>query len=215
MTGQTVSPPDWGEYSKIYYAKRFQMVGGTFERYCPEIWDTVWIIEWAYEFGRPINKAANGDTGDTSEPVRWTRRNTFDIAIKMQKALDIPWFTQSNIACGRMLDIAITYQWDKVLNHDHDDVIDTRWHRYNDSVADNISFYMKQDMFHNRLVFVFVGNYYFATGRWQAIPSLGYSLPGKHWRIEGGYAAYGGKQSPNIKYSSNNDCINFRIRYEF
>lgn len=212
MTGRTVSPPDWGEYEKVYYAKRYQMIGGTFERYCPEIWNTVWIIEWALDFGHPINKAVNGNSADT---YGWTRRNMFDIAIKVQKALDIPWFTKSKIACGRMLDIAITYQWDKVLDHDHDDVVDTRWHRYRDSVADNVTLYFKQDMFYNRLVLVFVGNYYFKCGRWQAIPSLSYALPGVHWRIEGGYAAYGGKQSPNINYSSSNDSIFARIRYEF
>ncbi|MCP4717265.1 MAG: hypothetical protein GY868_19250, partial [Deltaproteobacteria bacterium] len=180
--------------------------------YCPELWNTVWIIEWALDFGHPINK---GTGGSEQSAYAWTRRNMFNTGIKVQKALDIPWFTKSRIACGRMLDIALTYQWDKVLDHDHDDVVATRWHRYNDSVADNVTLYFKQDMFYNRLVLVFIGNYYFRCGRWQAIPSLGYSLPGKHWRIEGGYAAHGGKPSANIKYSSHRDRFFMRIRFEF
>jgi len=207
--------PEWDDFGRVYNAKRYEMIGGTFERYCPEFWDTVWIVEWALDFGHPINSGDDGNDEGISSAYPIKRRNIFDIAIKMQKALYIPWFTKSNIACDRMLDIAITYQWDKVLDHSNDDVLDSRWHQNNDSVADNITLWFKQDMFHNRLVLVFVGNYYFRIGRWQAIPSIGYSLPGKHWRIEGGYAMYGGKHDKYINYSSHNDAIFARIRYEF
>jgi len=204
---------DWSDYGRIYDAKRYDMIGGTFERYCPEIWDTVWIIEWALDFGHPINKGTNGND---QAPTGVTERNIFDIGIKMQKALNIPWFTQSNIACGRMLDFAITYQWDKVLSHEgRSDAVGSRWHQNTDSVADNITLYFKQDMFYNKIVLVFIGNYYFQIGRWQAIPSIGYSLPGRHWRIEGGYAMYGGKHDEYINYSSHNDAAFMRIRYEF
>jgi hypothetical protein len=204
---------DWDDHPKIYDAKRYEMIGGTLERYCPEIWDTVWIIEWALDFGHPINKAPDGDPG--AIPYDWTRRNIFDIGIMVQKALNIPWFTQSFIATGRMLDVQITYQWDKVFSSDKDDVLSGRWHQRGESVADNITLWFKQDTFHNKLVIVFIGNYYFHIGRWQAIPSLGYSLPGVHWRIEGGYAMYGGKHDKYIPYSSHNDSVFMRIRYEF
>ncbi|MCP4715912.1 MAG: hypothetical protein GY868_12410, partial [Deltaproteobacteria bacterium] len=106
MRGETVSPPDWGEFGRVYHAKRYDMIGGTFERYCPELWNTVWIIEWALDFGHPINK---GTGGSEQSAYAWTRRNMFNTGIKVQKALDIPWFTKSRIACGRMLDIALTY----------------------------------------------------------------------------------------------------------
>lgn len=208
--------PDQSQYPKLFDSKRYEMIGGTFERYSPEIWDTVWIIEWALDFGHPIQKGAGGNP---DAPNGYARRNIFDIGIKVQKALNIPWFTQSFIATGRMLDIAITYQWDKVLGYKSaTDVVNSRWHQAGDSVADNITLWFKQDMFHNKLVLVFVGNYYFQIGKWQAIPSLGYSLPGKHWRIEGGYAMYGGKSKTtyeHIDYSSHNDSVFFRIRYEF
>jgi len=210
--GEDVSPY-WNEYGTLYKYKRYEMIGGTFERYSPEIWDTVWIIEWALDFGHPINK---GTDGNDQAPIGNTERNIFDIGIKMQKALNIPWFTQSNIACGRMLDFAITYQWDKVLSHEgRSDAVGSRWHQNTDSVADNITLYFKQDMFYNKIVLVFIGNYYFQIGRWQAIPSVGYSLPGVHWRIEGGYAMYGGKHDKYINYSSHNDAAFMRIRYEF
>jgi hypothetical protein len=114
-----------------------------------------------------------------------------------------------------MLDVAVTYQWDKVIGAKSDDGLGTRWHARGDSVADNITLWFKQDTFHNKLVIVFIGNYYFQIGRWQAIPSIGYALPGKHWRIEGGYAMYGGKHDKYINYSSHNDAAFFRIRYEF
>jgi hypothetical protein len=114
-----------------------------------------------------------------------------------------------------MLDVAITYQWDKVFSSGREDHLSTRWHKRGDSVADNITLWFKQDTFHNKLVWVFIGNYYFQIGRWQAIPSVGYSLPGQHWRIEGGYAMYGGKHYKYINYSSHNDAVFMRIRYEF
>jgi len=205
-------PLDQGGFSKIWESKRYEMIGGTLERYCPEVWDTVWILEWALDFGHPINK---GLDGNAEQPISVTERNILDLGLKVQKAINIPWFTQSFIATGRMLDVAITYQWDKVFSSSSDDGLGTRWHGRGDSVADNITLWFKQDTFHNKIVIVFIGNYYFGTGRWQAIPSLGYSLPGKHWRIEGGYAMYGGKHDEFINYSSHNDSAFMRIRYEF
>jgi hypothetical protein len=210
--GEDVSPY-WNEFGTLYKYRRYEMIGGTLERYCPEVWDTVWILEWALDFGHPINKGTDGDGEQAAYGD--TERNILNIAIKMQKALNIPWFTQSFIATGRMLDVAITYQWDKVLSSDSDDGLGTRWHQRGDSVADNITLWFKQDTFHNKLVWVFIGNYYFQIGRWQAIPSVGYSLPGVHWRIEGGYAMYGGKHDKYINYSSHNDAAFMRIRYEF
>jgi hypothetical protein len=205
-------PMDLSAFSKVFDSRRYEMIGGTFERYCPEIWDTVWIIEWALDFGHPIQQY--GDAGP-SGAIDWTRRNIFDIAIKFQKALNIPWFTQSFIATGRMLDFTISYQWDKVLGFKEGDDVSARWHGQKDSVADNITLWFKQDTFHNKIVWVFIGNYYPGIGRWQAIPSFGYSLPGVHWRLEGGYAFYGGKHDQYINYSSHNDAAFFRIRYEF
>jgi len=209
-------PADQSMFPRIWDSKRYEMIGGTFERYCPEIWDTVWIMEWALDFGHPINK---GVDGDSAQATSWTRRNILDIGLKVQKAINIPWFTQSNIATGRMLDVAITYQWDKVFSNTKEDGLGTRWHKKGESVADNITLWFKQDMFHNKIVLVFIGNYYFQLGKWQAIPSIGYSLPGHHWRIEGGYAMYGGrgggKDRHKINYSSHNNAAFFRIRYEF
>jgi hypothetical protein len=212
--------PDQSKYSKIFESKRYEMIGGTLERYCPEVWDTVWILEWALDFGHPIQKGIDGDSEQPlPEADPTTERNILDLGLKVAKAINIPWFTQSFIATGRMLDVAVTYQWDKVFSNKKTDGLGTRWHGRGDSVADNITLWFKQDTFHNKLVWVFIGNYYFQIGRWQAIPSFGYALPGQHWRIEGGYAMYGGrgggKDKYKINYSSHNDAAFMRIRYEF
>ena len=44
-------------------------------------------------------------------------------------------------------------------------LVGTRWHGRGDSVADNITLWFKQDTFHNKIVIVFIGNYYFQIGK--------------------------------------------------
>ncbi len=211
-TGKWVPPPDWSSSRKVYYYKRYQTVGGTTQVYSHRLWDTVWRTEWFYEINRPLNKAVNGDS---REIYGWTRRNIFGAALQCNKALYIPWFTKSNIATDRMLDISLTYYWEKVQNHDHDLVLSDRDHAWTNSTTDALILFMKQDMFNSRIIFVLNARYFLRTGKWMVIPSMSYVFPGNHWRFDMGYVAEGGPKRRFVKSSATMDKITIRLRYVF
>ena len=214
MQGKWVPPPDWPDY-RVFYFKRYQTVGGTAQYYAQPLWDTVWRLEWFYEIGRPLNKGTGGDQGAI---YSWTRRNILGIALQCAKTLEIPWFTKSRIGCNAMLDFDITYGWEKIFNHDHDLVTSDRGRHYRDSVNDVLTCFMRQSMCHGKFMFIFVGNYFLRTNKWQAIPILSYVFPGGHWRFDTGFAAHGGANREYAKsyYSSpSRDRVVLRLRYEF
>jgi hypothetical protein len=203
---------EWPD-QKVFYYKRYQTVGGTAQIFMPSLWDTIWRTEWFVEINRPLNKGVNGTSGEVYD---WTRRTIWGAAVEVSKAVRIPGFTGGNIATNRMLDISLTYFREQVVNHDHDLVLDSREHAWNDSVTDMVVLFMKQDMFHNRVVFVCTGNYYLRTKKWMLVPSVAYVFPGSYgWRFDVGYAAYGGPQSRWVASSDKNDKVIVRIRYEF
>ncbi len=205
-------PPQNVPSDKVYYYKRYQTFGGTTQVNVPSLWDTVWRTEWFFERNRPLNKATNGDS---REIYGWTRRNIFGAAVQCSKALDIPWFTNSAIATDRRLDVSLTYFWEKVFNHDRDLVLSDRGHAYRDAVTDTLILFLKQDMFHSRLIFVFNGRYFLRTGKWMAIPSFCYVFPGIHWRFDLGYVAEGGPKRKYVASSATMDKVTIRLRYEF
>jgi len=208
---QGVPAPDWPS-QKVYYYKRYQTVGGTTQVYVHKLWDTVWRTEWFYEINRPLNKAENGNSQFING---WTRRNIFGIAVQCNKALYIPWFTKSFIAADRMLDVSLTYFWEKVQNHDHDLVLSDRDHAWTNSSTDMLGLFLKQDMFHSRIIFIFNGRYFLRTGKWMAIPSLCYVMPGNHWRFDLGYVAEGGPKRSFVKGSATMDKVTIRLRFVF
>jgi hypothetical protein len=202
---------DWPDF-KVFYYKRYQTVGGTTQVFVPKLWDTVWRTEWFIEINRPLNKGTHGNKGSI---YGWTRRTIWGAAVEVSKALDIPWFTSSKIACNRMLDVRLTYFREQVINHDHDLTLDSREYAWTNSTNDSVILFMKQDMFHNIVVFVCTANYYLRTKKWMAVPSFGYVFPGIHWRFDLGYAAYGGPQRRWVPSSDKNDKLVMRVRYEF
>jgi hypothetical protein len=211
QAGKGLHNIDWPSY-KVFHYKRYTTVGGTAQVFVPQLWDTVWRTEWFVEINRPLNKATHGDRAAI---YGWTRRTIWGAALEVSKALNIPWFTSSRIACNRMLDVRLTYFREQVMNHDHDLTLDTREYAWTNSTNDSVILFMKQDMFNSRVIFVCTANYYLRTKKWMAVPSFGYVFPGIHWRFDLGYAAYGGPQRRWVASSDKNDKLVMRVRYEF
>ena len=207
------TPEDnWDTPSRVFYYKRYQTVGGTAQVYSPRLWDTVWRTEWFYEINRPLNEAVNGDPTKING---WTRRDIFGAAVQVSRAIYIPWFTKSSFAANRMLDVSLTYFWEKVLNHDRTLVLSSREHAWNDSATDMLILFMKQDLFHSRLIYVFNGRYFLRTDKWIAINSLTYVMPGGHWRFDLGYVAEGGPKRQYVTSSATMDKVTIRVRFVF
>ncbi len=208
IIGQPIK--DWPPY-KVFHFKRYQVVGGVLQTYLDCLWQTVWKLEWAYQFGVPLNK---GTDGSSSATYGWTRRNMAGFAVNVNKYVTIPGFTQSFLATGRQLSTSLTYYYDKVMNHNHDLVAMN--HAYNHSVNDGLSLFVMQDLFHATFIFTCNANYYFHTGKWMVTPALGYYFPGDHWRFDVGYMAFGGGKPKNISRNvAKKDSIMLRLRYEF
>jgi hypothetical protein len=203
---------DWPDY-KVFYFKRYTTIGGTFQYYAPQLWDVVLRSEWYFEIGRPMNKAIHGEMG--ADIYDWTNRNILGVAFQVQKYLDIPGWTRGNIARGRMTNVQITYGWEKIFNHDHDLVAGSRNHTWRDSVYDVVTMFVMQEMFHNKIIFIFVGNYYLRAGKWMAVPLISYVFPGWHWRLDGGYAMHGKGHRRFVEASDQRDRFVLRLRYEF
>jgi hypothetical protein len=213
ITGNGRNPQPW-EGGKVYYFKRYQTIGGEGQYYSKKLWDTVWRTEWFYEIGSPMNKSETGKADDTL--YDWTRRDVLGVALQCNKSLFIPGFTNSKIATDRMLDVSLTYFWEKIFNHDRTLIVDDRKHARTDSVTDALILFVKQDLFHSKFVFVFTGNYYIKPGQWMAVPTFSYVFPGTHWRADLGYVAYGGAKRKWVSRSSaTKDSAIFRLRYEF
>lgn len=222
FTGRTQPHPDWPDY-KVYYYKRYQTIGGTAQYEAYRLWQTVWRLEWFFEFGAPLQVHETGQIGnESSPPTDWTRRNNLGIALQVNRPLNIPWFTHSFIACDALLDFSFTYGYYKVLNHDHKLGLTSRHFNWEDSHADVIDLFMMQPLFHQTWTFIMTGNYWLSNNKWMLVPTLSYALPGQHWRIDGSYVMLGGptrsreweKLGMATNYSSM-DFIMLRLRFEW
>lgn len=214
MLGRSINPPDVSDYYKrVYYFKRYQTYGGTAQTYSDLLWRTVWRLEWFYERHRPMNL---GTDGDKSGIYDWTRKNVLGVALQCNRYINVPWFTQSRIANNSQLSVALTYFWEKVLNYERDLVVDDRTHKTGNSTTDQLILFVQQDLFQGAFMFIFTGNYYLRVKKWMAVPSLSYVFPGKHWRFDLGYVAYGvGRKNYVGRTTDSKDSIIFRLRYEF
>lgn len=210
LGGQPI--PDWSS-EKLFYYERYHALGGVMQTYVDRLWQTVWKMEWGYQIGVPMNKGTDGRSGAIYD---WTRRNVFGFAVNVSKYVNIPKFTDSFIATGRQTSVSLTYYYDKVFNHDHDLVLGSSGHAYNHSVNDGVSLFVMQDLFHSTFIFTCNMSYYFHTGKWMAAPSIGYYFPGKHWRFDLGYMAFGGSKAKQVsRNNATKDSVMLRLRYEF
>lgn len=205
--------PDNWPAEKVFYYKRSQNVGGTFQTFLPQLWNTVWRTEWAYQIGVPMNKGTDGATKDL---YGWTRRDVMSAAIAVSKHINIPGFTQSRFATGRQLSVTITYAWDKVSNWDHDLILNSSNHAKDHSANDQISLFLQQEFFHSTIFFTLTGFYHFHTKKMMAVPVISYMFPDNHTRLELGYAYFNGAKAEYVSNASaSKDSVLFRLRYEF
>ncbi len=214
ILGRGVNPPDVSTYNeRIYYFKRYQTFGGTAQTVVKPLWDTVWRFEWYYEKNRPLNLGTDGDKAQT---YGWTRRNILGGAVQCSKYVRIPWFTDSFIANNAQTSVALTYFYEKVLNFKNDLVVDNRDHKAGASSTDSLTLFVQQDLLQGSFMFVFTGNYFLRIKKWMAVPALTYVLPGKHWRVDLGYVAYGvGRYDYIVRTTDRKDSVFTRVRYEF
>ena len=214
ITGKAVQPPAVSHYPhSAYEYKRYTTFGGTAQRIIKPLWDTVWRTEWYFEKDRPMNL---GTDGDKAAIYGLTRRNIAGAALQCNKYLKIPYFTESFIANNAMMSVSLTYFYEKVFGFNNDLVVDDRNHKAGASSTDQLILFMQQDIMSGTFMFVFTGNYYLRIAKWMAVPALTYVMPGKHWRLDLGYVAYGVGRNDYIGRSTDSkDSIFTRLRYEF
>ncbi|MEI6126157.1 MAG: DUF1302 family protein [Pseudomonadota bacterium] len=214
MLGRSFNPPDISDYKKRVYAyKRYSTLGGTAQTVIKPLWDTVWRFEWYYERNRPMNF---GTDGNKSATYGWTRRNILGGAVQCSKYLKIPWFTESFLANNALTSVSLTYFYEKIFNFKNDLVVDDRNHKAGASSTDQLILFVQQDIMSGTFMFVFTGNYYLRIKKWMAVPSISYVMPGKHWRLDVGYVAYGvGRYDYIGRTTDSKDSIFTRLRYEF
>jgi len=209
--------------AEVFKYKRSQIVGGTLERALlsggPVFRGGILTFEWFYEIGTPLNKTGGPDPGATSSmyPGKIVRRDIVGGAVKFYQRINIPWFTQSKIATGKQFEYTITYFMEKVMNHDRELVLGQRFHEWNQSIADSISFFAIQHMFNFSWTFVFNSYYKPRLDKWFVAPAVQYTFPGSQWYAQVGYIMYGGaknKRHTNT-YFNNKNAIMFKLGYEF
>jgi len=211
IQGGGVRPGDWPDY-KLYYYKRYQTLGGTAQTCISRLHASVWRLEWFYEKDSPFNV---GSHGSASAVNGWTRRDVIGFGLQYNDKFEIPLVTQGSLCAGKQLELAVTYFWEKILNNTRELVKADRGHRPGDSVTDAVIVWLRQDFLHSKWSLVFVGNYYFRTGQWQAVSWLTYYFPGIHWRCDAGYKAFGEKHGYVYGAQHDKDSIILRLRYEF
>ena len=199
--------------SSVYYFKRYQTFGGTAQTVVKPLWDTVWRLEWYYEKNRPLNLGTDGDKAAT---YGWTRRNILGGALQCSKYLKIPWFTESFLANNSQMSVSLTYFYEKVLNFKNDLVVDRPRSQGRRLLNRPLILFVQQDLLSGTFMFIFTGNYYLRIKKWMAVPALTYVMPGKHWRLDLGYVAYGvGREDYIVRSTDRKDSIFTRMRYEF
>ncbi len=210
-TGSTIQPGDWPDYKVAYY-KRMQTFGGTAQYYAAWLRGSVWRLEWFFNKGQPFNRGGRGEADEVDD---WTRRDTYGFAISYSDKFAIPWFTRSRIAASKRLDVTVTYSWDKIINNSHALYKSALNHRPGDSVADGFSLFLMQMMFNGEWTFVFIGSYKPRIKKWFGAPTLTYTFPGEHWRVDIGYKFYGASRGYTQGIYHDKDALILRIRYEF
>jgi len=211
-----VRPGDWPS-ERIFKFKRYTTIGGTAQRPWDWLHNTTWDLEWFYEIGSPMNK---GDGGSSQSVTDEVRRDVLGTAIKVSDRWRLPKSVCELIQTDKKLEISFTLFREQIFNHDHDLVVADRYHRPRDSVTEACSLFLRQELWHTSWNFTFIGNYYFRTDGWMAVPVMTYMFPenllGGGLRADVGAKFYGRKRHKVIgnAYDSK-DSIILRLRYEF
>jgi hypothetical protein len=232
LSGGVEPGEGWYNYDeRVFIYKRSKIVGGTLERELlsggPLFRGAILTFEWFYEIGTPLNTAgtSNADYGAPTAINDYRlngidgqkRRDIIGGAVKLYQKINIPGFTNSFIATGKQFEFTLTYFMEKVRNHDRSLVLNTRFHEWDQSVADSISFFAIQQMFNFSWTFVFNSYYKPRLDKWFVAPAVRYMFPGSQFYVEGGYIMYGGAQNEKYTndYYESKDSIMLKFVYEF
>ncbi len=208
--GGTIQPGDWPDY-KVYYYKRMQTLGGTAQYYASWFRGAILRLEWFYNFGQPFNSGGRGEATDIDD---WTRRDTWGVAVSYSDKFRIPYWTEK-IGTGKMLDMTITFLYDKIRDNHHDLYKSSLNHRPGDSSAESISLFLMQMMFNGEWTFVFTGSYKPRITKFFGAATVTYSFPGSHWYADMGYKFYGARHGYTYGTYHDKDAVILRLRYEF
>ena len=224
VAGVRLNSWPWFGGPKVFKYKRSQIVGATLEREIlgggPAFRGGILTFEFFYEIGTPLNKTFIGGEGATGNmyPGTIVRRDIVGGAVKFYQRINIPWFTNSFIATGKQFEYTLTYFMEKVLNHDRELVLGSRYHKFDQSIADSISFFAIQQMFNFSWTFVFNSYYKPRLDKWFVAPAVRYMFPGSQFYVETGYVMYGGAKQDkwtNSYFDVHKNSIFLKLVYEF
>jgi len=159
---------------KCFDFKRYTTIGGTVMTEWPWLHYTTWDLEWFYEIASPLPRSTTGKTGDI---FGVSRKDIFGFSLKVGDRFRMPDFMNNLLGTTKKVDWTFTYFYEKVFSHEHDMVLNDRYHKQKDSVSDGVSFWCKVELFNSSFAFVYLASYYLQTGGQMHVPSLVYYFP--------------------------------------
>jgi len=202
---------------RAFEFKRYTTIGGTVMTEWPWLHYTTWDLEWFYEIGSPLAKSTDGKT---SNIFGSTRKDIYGFSLKVGDRFRMPDFMNNMLGTTKKVDWTFTYFYEKVLSHEHDLVLNDRYHKQHDSVADGVSFWCKVELFNSSIAFVNISSYYFQTGGQMHVPTFVYYFPTSV--LNGGLRATVGvkiyMRPPHDAIYTNydkKDSLILRLSYEF
>jgi len=206
---QTLQQPTFPS-QKLFVYPRYRMIGGTAQTVIPALHNSVWRLEYFYNFDEPYNV---GTDGSNSALYDWVRRGCFGMGLNYSDKFKIPGFTH-RFCDDKMMDVSLTFFYERVFDWNDDIIIaeSGRGHRGQTASAHEIAWNVQQFFFHQTFMFMFTGSYN-PIGKYFLAPIVAY-VPGNHWRWELGFPTYGSSERTN-KGLHDKDSVLFRMRYEF
>ncbi len=194
----------------LFRYPRYKMIGGTAQTVIEALRNSVWRLEWFYNFDEPYNRGTNADSGSVYDTVG---RDTFGMGLNWSDKFSLGKFTHK-YCDDKMMDVSLTFFYERVFNWDDDIIIaeSGRGHRRGASHSAEIAWNVQQFVWHQQLMFMFTGSYN-PIGKYFLCPIVAY-VPGNHWRFELGYPMYGSR-TPSNKGLHDKDSVLMRLRYEF
>jgi hypothetical protein len=194
---------------KVFIYPRYRLIGGTAQTVIPALHNSVWRLEYFYNFNEPYNV---GTDGKSSGIYDWVRRGCFGMGLNWSDKFSIPGLTK--FCDDKMMDVSLTFFYERVFNWNDDIIIaeSGRGHRAKAASSREIAWNVQQFMFHQTFMIMYTGSYN-TIGKWFLCPIFAY-VPGNHWRWELGFPTYGSSERTN-KGLHDKDSVLFRMRYEF